>query len=156
MHACATSARALNADLRRRYWAIKRVAVIVTSSAALASTAPRGCPEKPAAMIRTSKMIKLAENVRDQQDDQGGERPRSSSASSVLNADLRDKCRRVRGEPTAENSRRRASHCQPGGQHRTAETNHDHDQRSSIRSSWRLPGPSTVPPSGRKWTARSL
>ena len=65
MHACATSARAPRADLRRRYWAIKRVAVIVTSSAALASTAPRACPDKPVAMIRTSKMIKLAENVRD-------------------------------------------------------------------------------------------
>ena len=42
MHACATSARARRADLRRRYWATSRAAVTTTSTAALATTAPAG------------------------------------------------------------------------------------------------------------------
>ena len=87
----------------------------------------------------------------DEQNDQAREeRQRSSSSPSALGATVCDWRRRPGGEPAAETPRRRAWHCQPGGQHRAAETNHDHHERSSIRSSCRLPAPSAVPPSGRK------
>jgi hypothetical protein len=65
VHACATSARARRANLRRRYWMIRRAAVTVTSTAALANTAPCACPILPAAMIRTNKRIKLAKTTHD-------------------------------------------------------------------------------------------
>ena len=54
---------------------------------------------------------------------------------------VRDGCRRRRSKPTPETSRFRGWHRQPRRQHRAAEADHDHDQRSSIRSSCALPGP---------------
>ena len=135
MHACATSAlRPAGGSSSSVTEQPGRATVTMTSSAALASTAPLASPE-----IARS-------NDQDQQDDQALRKP-SMIVAGRVRPSMRPSttgARRWRSEPTPETSRRGAWHRQPRSQHRAAETDHDHDQRSSIRSSWRLPGPSTL------------